>query len=140
MSLKDGKLVRGIREVWTGFSGEGRLHEREHRASMDALNLFFGAIVGVNFANQSAMDVKDYAVLLFLTACLIALILIISNMSRRIWSAIQLIIIFGAYYLLTMVEKIVGEVDEKLVVTLAVWAGAALLFEFTPRDPDPEES
>lgn len=140
MSLKDGKLLRGIREVWTGVSGEGRLHEREHRASMDAFNLFFGAIVGVNFANQSAMAVKDYAILLFLTAALIALILIISNTSRRIWSAIQLIIVFGVYYLLTMVEKIVGEVDEKLVVTLAVWAAAALLFEFTPRDPDPEES
>ncbi|MEL6876560.1 MAG: hypothetical protein AAGL68_00490 [Pseudomonadota bacterium] len=126
-----------LKRAWDGFWSIGRLREDEHRASIDALNLFFGAIVGVNFASMTNLNAKDYATLLFITATLIALILVVSNTRRRIWSAIQLIGALALFAWLFLVEKVVEGVDQKLMVTLAVWSAAALLYEFTPRLKEP---
>ncbi len=138
MADRKGVITKSAKEIAKGLSDTGRLRESEYRASVDALNLFFGAIVGVNFAGLTDLSSADYAILLFITATLIGFILMVSKTTRRIWSAVQLTIFMAGYAWLGLVEKVIEGVDEKLVITLAVWTGAALLAEFTPRDPDPE--
>ncbi len=138
MAKQSKGLIARATKLWNGFASFGRQQEQEYRASVNALNLFFGAIVGVNFANMVELPAEDYAILLFVTALMISFILVISSTSRKVWSAVQLAAALTGYYLLFVGDPIIEGVDRKLVITLAVWAGSTLLFEFTPRDPDPE--
>lgn len=118
--------------------GLDRQRESEFRASIDAFNLFFGAVVGIHFATIPDMPLDDYAVMLVVTSMIISLILIVPNTSRRIVGAVQLVVGLGAYYYAARYTDLLIGVDDKLLVTLGVWGASALLYVFTPRDPDPE--
>ena len=115
----------------------GTLQREEFQASINALNLFFGAIIGVNFSDMQDLPPKDYAVVLFLTASLIALILIVSNTRRRVWSAFQLLLALAGYYYLFRIDPMIEGISDNLMVTLGVWAACALIYEFgTPVEKD----
>ena len=115
----------------------GSLQREELQASINALHLFFGAIIGVNFSDLQELPPKEYALVLFLTAFLIAMILIVSNTRRKIWSAFQLLITLAGYYYLFRVDPLIEGISDNLMVTLGVWAACALLYEFgTPVEKD----
>lgn len=120
--------------------GLGYLRQDEYRASINALNIFFGAIIGVNFSNLQALPPRDYAYILFLTSALVVLILIVSNTRRKVWSAVQLIAALAGYYYLFRVDVLIEGVSDHLLITLAIWAGSALLYEFSPREPEDESA
>ena len=131
--------VDPVRRGWLARAMSfGTLRESEYRASINALNIFFGAIVGVNFSNMEDLPPADYAIVLFITSALIALILIVSNSSRRLWSIVQLLIAMGGYYYLARVDVLLEGVTDHLLITLGVWAGGALLYEISGRVPDPD--
>ena len=114
----------------------GVMEHGEYRAALDALNLFFGAIIGVQFARVEGLSLADYALLLVLTASLVALILIVSNTRRRLWAFVQLALFFAAYSWIVLSEMLAGDIGARLVVTLGCWALAALVYEYSPRLPD----
>ena len=119
------------------ISSVGSLQREEFQASINALNLFFGAIIGVNFSDLQELPPKDYAIVLFLTASLIALILIVSNTRRGVWSAFQLVVALAGYFYLFRVDPLIEGISDNLMVTLGVWAACALLYEFgTPVEKD----
>ncbi len=112
----------------------------EYRASMDSLNLFFGAIIGVAFSGIEDMPLYDYGVLLFLTAVLVAAILTVSNTRRRLWALFNLGGGLLAYWVLGIRGEAFGPLPETVFPTLLVWAAMAVLFEFTPREKDHEQA
>lgn len=123
------------------FFGMSSLRPEEYRASINALNIFFGAIIGVNFSSLQELPPVDYAYVLLLTSALIALILIVSNSKRRIWSAVQLIVALAGYYYLFRIQVVIEGVTDHLLVTLGIWAASALFYEFSAQksDDQPDE-
>lgn len=127
--------LRGRRHL-RAILGFGRLRADEYRASINALNIFFGAIIGVNFASLEALPPLDYAAVLLVTSAVVALILIVSNTTRRVSSVIQLLLALGAYYWLFRIEQAITGVSDNLLITLGIWAGSALFYEFSGRLPE----
>ena len=127
----------GKAKLWARrFFGMGSLRPEEYRASINALNIFFGAIIGVNFSSMQELPLRDYAYVLLLTSALIALILIVSYSKRRILSAVQLIVALAGYYYLFRIQVVIEGVTDHLLVTLGIWAASALFYEFSAqREP-----
>lgn len=123
-----------VRRAWTGFKSTLVLQAEEYRASVQALNLFFGAIIGVSFAGAVGLPLEDYSVLLFITAMIVTIILIVSNSRRRFYSFAQLgLVMLGAWYVFVR-EPFMDGIPATLFPTLAVWSLLAALTEFTPRE------
>ncbi|VVT02465.1 hypothetical protein [Erythrobacter sp. EC-HK427] len=118
----------------------GRMRTDERRASINALNIFFGAIIGVNFSSLQQLPLKDYTVILVLTSAVIALILIVANTSRRVWSAVQLFIALAGYYYLVRVDGLIAGVSDYLLVTLGLWALLVIIYEFSGSDDEGESA
>lgn len=132
-------MLERMKTGWRWLQSLGRMQREEYRATMNALNIFFGAIIGVNFASAEGLPLEDYVTLLLLTALTVTNILIVSNTRRRLWSTLNLglflIIFYLAFYAGEIFDEF-GDVPEKLLPTLVVWAGLAVMFEFSPREED----
>jgi hypothetical protein len=117
-----------------------KLSQREYEASLNALNIFFGAIIGVSLGNIEAMSVQDYVVLLLATAAMVSTILVVSYSHRRIWNVVVMFSLLGfAWYIdIYRAKGIDIDFPEKLLPTLSVWAGLAILLEFTEKTSEPD--
>ncbi len=139
-----GALVKRVAEQVQLIKGNigdpNKLTQREYEASLNALNIFFGAIIGVSLGNIEAMSVEDYVVLLLATATIVSTILIVSYSHRRIWNMMMMFSLLGlAWYVdIYKVKGIDIDFPEKLLPTLSVWAGLAVLLEFTEKTPEPD--
>jgi hypothetical protein len=127
-------MKSGVKRLWSGLTWAFVLQREEYRASLQALNIFFGAIIGVAFGRIEQMPVLDYIMLLFLTAAIVSFILVVSNTRRRFYSAIALSLIMGASWFLLYEKPIFAETPRLLFPTLLVWSMMALLTEFSPRE------
>ena len=67
-----------------------KLTQREYEATINALNIFFGAIIGVAMGNIIEIPLKDYVVLLFIVSALVSSILLVTYTHRRIWNSVML--------------------------------------------------
>ncbi len=117
--------------------------ESEYRAALNALNIFFGVVIGVSLGGVEAMGRGDYMMLLLLTSTIVIAILYVSYLHRPLWNAIMLAAILGGFWYVVEGRQGGGfldfEVPDKLMPTLWVWAGMAIVTEFSPRSPDPEQ-
>jgi hypothetical protein len=109
----------------------------EKSGAIDALNLFFGALLGANLGTLGGLDLPDYINLVVLLAATVTLLRMVSTSERRGY----VLFMFGLYgLLLTAVLKIpklkpdgISADDlNRLVATLAIWVVFLLITEFSP--------
>ena len=129
-------MRHGLRQIWSSVRSSFVLQAEEYRASIQGLNLFFGAIIGVSFASAESLPVRDYAALLFLTAAIVMIILIVSNTRRRIYSVVQLVAVMAGAWVVLVRRPFIEGIPPSLFPTLAIWSLLAALTEFTPREKD----
>lgn len=112
-----------------------RMTDREYRANIDGLNLFFGAVLGVVMATTEGLDARNFAAVLFVTASLVVSLLYISASRRRIGYAVLTAVS------ILLLPQILGELargaaaPRQLQVTMAVWLTFIVAVEFWPRWP-----
>ncbi len=128
-----------VARIWRGVKSTGTLQVEEYRASIQALNIFFGAIIGVSFGQIGEIAITDYMVLLMLTAVTVTVILIVSNTRRFLYSMLSLILVMGTFWYATYHDPVVPGIPRLLFPTLLVWSALALLTEFTPREKEERE-
>ena len=121
--------------------GMMRMSEREYRANLDGMNIFFGAVLGIVLGGTEAMAPLKFAGLLAMSAGMVVSILYISSSRHRLaYAAVAVILIALLPRLLSdMFEP--GEVSAHLQPTLAVWVAMVIGVEFVPREaPEPAVS
>lgn len=119
-----------MRGLWTQT-------KREKLGTIDGLNLFFGALLGANLGTLDALPIGEYARLIVLLAGAVVTIRLVATSDRR-WYAFTGLALYGGLLtaMLFAPERRPDGLPEadlhRLLVTLAIWIGAALLFEFWP--------
>lgn len=135
------KNVTGkIKQIRRHVSNPGKLTQREYEASLNALNIFFGAIIGVSLGNIEKMPTINYVVLLLITASIVSTILVVSYSHRRFQNMLVMILVLAmAWYAhLYLTDESPVTFPEKLLPTLSVWAGMAIMLEFTEKMQEPD--
>ena len=114
--------------------------DREIEASIQALNIFFGAVIGISLAGIEEVPMVSYLAILVMTAAVVMMILMVSNSHRRLWHAVSMVAVLGMLWWLTVIDPadspFIEHLPERLLPTLTVWATMALLTEFAPRVRD----
>jgi hypothetical protein len=123
--------MRGMR---MRFSAKIRMTEREYRANIDGLNIFFGAVLGFVLAGSETLDNLGFGVLLAGTSGVVISILYITASEQRLaYSALSLVMIASMGRVLE--DMFPGDsIPEKLQPCLLVWALMTILVEFLPRE------
>ena len=117
-----------------------KLTQREYQATINALNIFFGAIIGVSLGNIAEIPIKEYVILLFVIAAMVSNILIVTFSHRRVWNSLVLVaVLLIAWYLESDSSGQIIDFPDRVLPTLSVWAAMAVMTEFTQRTKDPEE-
>ncbi len=123
-----------IKKYWHGFMNSARVTPAEYKANVDAMNLFFGAVLGVVMANTDHLDAVAFALTLFVTATIVVSILYVASSERRVAYALFSAILIG--FLPRILEKITEVPDAApahLQPALAVWLGFVVFTELLPR-------
>lgn len=115
-----------------------KLTRKEYEASINALNLFFGAVIGVSLGSIAEIATREYVVLLISTATAVTTILFVSYSDRRYWSILLMLVALAALWWIGESKDNLLVLPSKLMPTLGVWAAMAMVTEFT--DLVPEES
>lgn len=117
------------------------MSDREYRANIEGLNIFFGAVLGFVLAGAEALDATRFAIVLLIVGTIVVTILYITASERRIGYAL---LAGGAIAALPMVAHRLldgAALPAKVQPTLAVWAALIVLIEFVPRErPTPSET
>lgn len=118
---------RGVAALWRMTTGE-------HRANVDGLNMFFGAVLGIVLSGTDALPAGAFALLLAISATAVLAILYVGASPNRLaYAAVATVYVA----LLPMViGRFVGTgaVPPHLQPTLAVWLLFVLVVEFAPRE------
>lgn len=120
------------------ITGLTRITEREYRANLEGMNIFFGAVLGIVLGGTETMAPLKFAGLLAMSAGAVVSILYISSSRNRLaYAAITALIVFA---LPGMLETVIGAglAPDHLQPTLAVWAAMVVGVEFLPREAEPE--
>ncbi len=115
-----------------------RLTQREYEATINALNIFFGAIIGVSLGNITEIPLDDYVILLVIISALVSSILLVTYTHRRVWNSVMLTgVLLAAWYAESDSSGAVIDFPERVLPTLTVWAALAVMTEFSDRAEDP---
>jgi hypothetical protein len=122
--------MRGIR-----LTAKMRMTEREYRANIDGLNIFFGAVLGFVLAGSESLDNFWFGVLLAGTAGIVVSILYITASEHRIaYSGMALALTASMGSWLEDLLPGTNSIPPKLQPCLLVWALLTMSVEFLPRD------
>lgn len=109
--------------------------EREYRANIEGLNIFFGAVLGFVLADAEALDAWRFALVLLLVGTTVVTILYITASDRRLAYAI---LSAGVIAVMPRIaDQLLGagfHLPPKVQPTLAVWAALIIGIEFAPRE------
>lgn len=134
-------LQRGSKALNQKFEESSRYTQREIEGAIRALNIFFGAVIGISLAGIGDIPTLDYVAILVSTSAIVMAILLVSHTHRRVWNALTMIIVLaGSWWIVEGSGTdlaFVSHVPDKLLPTLSVWAGMALLTEFSSRMKEP---
>ena len=110
---------------------------REKLGTIDGLNLFFGALLGANLGTLGTVPLYDYVLLMTLLAGTVVAIRLVSTSERR-WYALLTLALYAAVLVAVLLVPTLqpeglstGDLH-RLIATLAVWLGFAMLVEFYP--------
>lgn len=123
---------------WYKLPTSSKMSEGDYRASLNALNIVFGAVLGFVLVGGEARPIVDFVALLVISALAVMMIQGIALSEYTLFSIISTALII--YFLPIFAEEWFSLTRvPKLQPTLAVWAGMATLIELTPREkPEPE--
>jgi hypothetical protein len=122
-----------MRWGWNGW----RMSQREYRANLDGLNIFFGAVIGFVLAGTETLPPWSFALLLTGTAGVIVGILYITSSEHPL--------VYAALtgLLIAFLPKWLGDsmpagqhLPSNVQPTLAVWAALTFGVEIMPRRRD----
>jgi len=102
---------------------------KEYEASINALNIFFGAVIGVSLGNVDDIAIWDYIKLLSITSAAVTAILFVSYSDRRYWSMFTAVAILGLVWWIGHSDD-TFDLPPKLMPTLGVWTVMAIATEF----------
>ena len=112
-----------------------RMTEREYRANIDGLNIFFGAVLGFVLAGSETLDDFGFGVLLAGTAGIVVSILYITSSEHRLGYSVLTLALIASMG--TWLEQLVPgsqSIPAKLQPCLLVWALMTMSVEFLPRE------
>lgn len=124
-----------MKQLWTQT-------KREKLGTIDGINLFFGALLGTNLATLDGLELSEYAWLVALLCGTVITIRLVATSERR-WYALSGLGVYAALLasMLLLPSQRPEGIDladlQRLIVTLAIWMGSALLFEFWPTREEP---
>ena len=121
------------------FGDYFKLTRKEYDASVNALNLFFGAVIGVSLGSIGDIDVKEYVMLLIATATAVTTILYVSYSERRYWSILIMVFVLAGIWGIGNADDNLFDLPAKLLPTLGVWAAMAVITEFSDIAEDGDE-
>jgi len=110
---------------------------REKAATVDGINLFFGALLGANLGTLDGLGLYDYGKVIFILAGTVMALRIFSTTERRAYAYGLLggYVLLVALFLYLLKRDPVGispaDID-RLIVTLTIWLGSVLLVEIYP--------
>ena len=114
--------------------------EREKRATVGALGLFFGALLGANLGTLNELPLKDYVMLVVLLVGAVTTIQISVASERRVQAFATVAVyvaIIASIYLFPGLRPHMAESDLlKLLATLAIWLGMTVVVEATPSSEE----
>jgi hypothetical protein len=111
-----------------------RMTQREYRANLDGLNIFFGAVLGFVLAGAETLSPFAFTLLLIMTASIVITILYISSSDHRLTYTMFAIAVIATLPLLpNALMPGVAFLPRNLQPTLAVWLGMTIFVEFAPR-------
>lgn len=109
--------------------------EREYRANIEGLNIFFGAVLGFVLAGAETLDACRFALTLLLVGTSVVTILYITASERRFAYAALTVLVVAV--LPQVADRLLGggaQLPPKVQPTLAVWAALIIVIEFAPRE------
>ncbi|HEX8215071.1 MAG TPA: hypothetical protein VF582_06320 [Allosphingosinicella sp.] len=112
--------------------------KREKSGAIDALNLFFGALLGANLGTLGSLALPDYINLVVLLAATVTFLRLVSTSERR---GFVLVVLAAYLLLLSSLVTVPGMKPDgmttddlhRLVATLAVWVVFLVITEFSPN-------
>jgi hypothetical protein len=123
---------------WRRFLGIDDQSPAEKRASVNGVNLFFGALIGANLGTLESMSLRDYT-LIAAIVCMIVLYIQVAPVARRRWSYLFNLgaLVAGLYLLLF--DPLGQDVFQDrpaptphIFVTICLWLVSVALIEFRP--------
>ena len=113
-----------------------KMTEREYEASVTALNIFFGAILGVSLGNLENTTITDYITLLVITSSCVMSILFVSYSKQKISNFFASAGILAAISFIEYIDDGKLNLPPKLIPTLVVWLLLALSTELWKKMAD----
>jgi hypothetical protein len=114
--------------------------EKERRASLDGVNLFFSALLGANVGVMNDMPLNDYFKMILLLSGAVSAVFTIAVSERRsvMWTtALAFAVILLAMGVAPPVSSDESRQEfHRLVMTMAVWLAMLLLLRFTTERPN----
>jgi len=129
------KLMKHIKRWNSSLDRSMKMTRREYDASINALNIFFGAVIGITLGGALTKDVADYVIILLMSVGAVISILYISYSERKWMGVASLVVSIVCMLLINYTSSEKGEgiiFPQKLVPTLAVWSIMALITEYIP--------
>jgi hypothetical protein len=118
--------------------------EREQSASIDGINLFFGALLGANLGTATNLVLQDYVKLIVLLAVMVILIRVAAHAMQRLVPLLALAgyvaLVFALYLMPAQPPEGMTAGDlHRLLATIVVWIAATVLVIVQPtKDRTPE--
>jgi hypothetical protein len=112
-----------------------KMSEREYRANIEGMNIFFGATLGMVMAGAEKMRPYEFGLIIALIACIVVTILYISSSNyRKTYAALALTgaLLLSNFPLVTK-SGVSVFVPPYVQPTLIVWILMTILVEFSPR-------
>ncbi|WP_162875534.1 hypothetical protein [Sphingomonas crusticola] len=122
-----------------------RQTHREKLATVDGINLFFGALLGANLGSLDGLALGDYVKVIILLAGTVMALRNVSSSERRayayvtmaLWAAIVASSLFVPSF---RPQGLPWRDVQRLAATIAVWIAAVLVIELSPTGKAPDES
>lgn len=113
--------------------------DREYRANIEGLNIFFGAVLGFVLAGAETLDARHFALVLLMISSAVVTILYITASHKRIsYAALAVVVIALLPHVADQLLGANAHLPPKVQPTLAVWAAMMILVEFAPRGAAPD--
>jgi hypothetical protein len=124
--------------MWRTLLGIDPQTRTEKRASVNGLNLFFGALIGANLGSLEQLALRDYTVLISII-CIIVLYIQLAPVARQRWLYLSLLLMtVGALYLLLLTPHGLQFFADRprpaphLFVTICIWLLSVGYVELRP--------
>ncbi|WP_422343210.1 hypothetical protein [Parasphingorhabdus sp.] len=134
-----------MKKLLGSFNNLFKFTRKEYEASINALNIFFGAVIGISLGSIGDIPTKDYVLLLVLTVTAVTAILFVTYSERRYWSIFLAGLTLYAMWSMDQSSDGIIDLPPKLLPTLGVWGALAIITEFsdiikeTPTEDEAED-